>query len=162
MDDPDVFERRSGLLARLTRDPVRLRRRARWASLALALVAVLAGTEMAGGASSWLYALCWLAAMPLALAIGFGDAFFLRYGRGTRQVVLTLLVSMLGALAGCVLLSTALAAPERLLGRALAGVLDAGLLLCVLYLLASLLALGLSRGLDYAGRRIGELDDDGW
>jgi hypothetical protein len=162
MDDPDVIERQTGLLSRLTRDPVRLRRRARWASLGLGLVAALAGAELVGGASTLLYGLCWLMAMPLALAIGYGDAFFLGYGRGLRRVLLTLVGSVVGSIASCVVLSTTLESPETVLGRVLAGALYAGLLLCVLYTLAALLALGLSRGLDYAGRQIAQLDDEGW
>jgi hypothetical protein len=162
MDDPDVIERQSGLLSRLRRDPVRLRRWARWASLGLGLVAALAGAELAGGATTLLYGLCWLLAMPLALAIGYGDAFYLSYGRGMRRVLLTLVGSVAGLMASCAVLSTALASPETVLARVLAGASYAMLLLCVLYLLAALLALGLSRGLDYAGRQIGRLDDEGW
>lgn len=162
MDDPDVIASQTGLLSRLTRDPVRLRRRACWATLGLGLVAALAGAELAGGASTLLYGLCWLAALPLALAIGYGDAFFLSYGRGLRRVVLVLVAGIVGLTGSCVVLSTALEAPDSLVGRMLAGLLNAVLLLSVLYALAALLALGLSRGLDYAGRRISQLDDEGW
>ena len=162
--DEDSFATtdQQGLLARLTRDPVRLRRRGRWAALALGVVAALASDGLGGWLPSLLYPLSWLATVPLAIAVGFGDAFFLSHGRGQRRVLLTLLAATLALLAGCAFLSSALASPETGIERTLAAVLYGVLPLAALFLLASLVALGLSRGTDYAGRRISQLDDEGW
>jgi len=161
-DDPFEATDQPGVLARLTRDPVRLRQRARWAALALGVVAALAADGLGGWLPGLLYPLCWLAAVPLAIAVGFGDAFFLSHDRGQRRVLLTLLAATLALLAGCVILSTALASAEDGAGRVLSAALYGVLLLAALFALAALVALGLSRGTDYAGRRISQLDDEGW
>jgi hypothetical protein len=161
-DDPFVTQQAQGLLARLTRDPVRLRGRARWSTLALSVIAALASDGLGGWLPGLLYPLCWLVAVPLAFAIGFGDAFFLSHGRGLRRVLLTLPVGAVVSLTSCALLSTTLQMLEGGFGRIIDAALYGALLLAVIFLLAALVALALSRGSQYAARQIARLDDEGW
>jgi hypothetical protein len=153
---------RTSLLARLTANPVVLRRRAR---LTTVVVALLSGLSYGFGNGGWpgiVLGLTWVAMPFLALGIALGDAFFVRHGRGVRRAALTALAGGVTALGACGALASVLDGAAAL-GR------DSGVaaLYALLYgasvaLLAALLALGIGRGEGYLARKIQAVDDEGW
>lgn len=160
-DDAHQDSERSKL-SRLLRDPVKLRKRARIAGVVLVLAAAVASDGLSGTVPGIALPLLWLALPPVALAIGYGDAFFIEHGVGVRRSVLTIVLGALLSLAACVILSTAAMAEGGALARFLAAGLYSLLYAGILALLSSLVGLGIGRGLGYAGRRIQQLDDEQW
>src|SRR5690606_565633 len=150
-----------GILARLLGDPVRVRRPASLAGFALAVVSGASYQLLGDGGPALLYGLTWLAMPVEAGVLGYGQAFFVGRGVGVRRALLEVILGLLGALLACVVLSVVDAGDGLASKLVVAGL--AGLLYLAVYRgLAGGVALGLGRGLDYAGRRIQELDDEGW
>lgn len=162
VDDQFPDENRS-LISRLVQDPVRLRRWSRRLALVLTVVVGLASDGLGGAVPGLVFPLAWLALPFVALGIGYGDAFFIRHGRGVRLEVFMLIGGTLVAISTCVLISpvggeTADDAAGRVVEAVLYGLLYAGLLALV----AALVGFGLGRGLDYASRRIESMSEEDW
>ena len=161
-DDQFPDENRS-LISQLFQDPVRLRRWGRRLALVLTVVVALASDGLGGAVPGLVFPLAWLALPFVAFGIGYGDAFFIRHGRGVRLEVFMLIGGALAAISTCVLISTpgsdaSGGAARRVLEAALYGLLYAGLLALV----AALVGFGLGRGLDYASRRIESMSEEDW
>ena len=150
-----------GPLAKLLSDPPRLRRAGRLLGDCGALLSGLAYLTLGSGLSALAYGLTWLALPVVAGLAGYGDAFFVQHGVGIRRAVLELIVGVLGLLVACVVLSL-VDADGGIVEQIAAVALAAALYFAAFRGLAAGVALGLGRGLDYAGRRIDELDDEGW
>jgi hypothetical protein len=150
-----------GWLGRLLSDPPRLRRLARRAGAALAPVSGLSYLALGDGLLALVYGLTWLALPVVAGLAGCGGAFFVQHGVGVRRMSLELAAGVLGLLGACVSLST-IAGDGGVARQLLAVALASALYFAVFLGLAAAVALALGRGLDYAGRRIDELDDEGW
>lgn len=160
MDDFEVSNR--SLLARLLRDPVRLRRRSRVVALVLAVFSGLAGSGwlLSSVVSDVLTAIVWLLVPAAAAGIGIGDAFFLRHGVGGRRIALTLIAGVLAATLSCAILATIStsdqgAAPVR-------GLLYGLLVLGVIAFLAAFIATAAGKSERYLSKRIQNVDDTGW
>lgn len=160
MKEPD-FES-PALIARLLRDPVRLRRRAWLAALLVSLTGGIAGSgwNPVDDVAGILIACAWLLVPAAAAGIGMGDAFFLRHGIGRRRVLVTLAVSTLVAAVSCALLAAVVGAES---GRELlSATLYFGLILAVISWLGSAVGLAVGRSGDYLSRKIQNVDDRGW
>jgi hypothetical protein len=156
------MEEERGPLARWLGDPVRVRRPAALAGYGLAALSGATFYLIGSGWPALCYGLTWLAMPFVAGVLGYAMAFFIGHGRGVRRAVVEMVLGALAALLSCIILSLMDTDPDRVLYRVLAAVVAAALLLAVLRGLAAGLGLALGRGLDYAGRRIQELDDEGW
>jgi hypothetical protein len=154
-------ESRTGLVARLAADPLRLRRWS-WRALLVMVVLVVAGRILSGFAGGMLTALTWICAPFVAFGIGIGDAFFVRHGRGTRRILLQMIGSVVTALTSCVILAgisnTSGSSSRDLVGAALYALLHIGIVAG----LAALIALGIGRGEDYVSRRIDRMSREDW
>jgi hypothetical protein len=154
-------ESRPGLFARLTAEPIRLRRLS-WSALLVMALLVIAGRFVSGFAGGMLTALAWICAPVVALGIGVGDAFFVRHGRGMRRILLSIPGSIFTVLTSCVILaSTSDSSTSRMhdmVVAALYAVLYAGIVLG----LAGLIALGIGRGEDYVSRKIDRMSREDW
>ena len=152
---------RPGLIAQLTSDPLQLRRWSWMALLALALL-IIASRLLTGFAGGMLTALTWTCAPFVAFGIGVGDAFFLRHGRGTRRILLSILGSVFTVLTSCVILAgisdSSSSWTRDLVIAALYVLLYAGIVIG----LAGLIALGIGRGEDYVSRRIDRMSREDW
>ncbi|CAN5262109.1 MAG: hypothetical protein H0V47_01125 [Chloroflexia bacterium] len=150
------------LISRVLRDPVRLRRGAWLAALAVSLGGGVAGSGWAavGSFAAILMALVWLLVPVVATGIGMGDAFFLRHGIGQRRVTIMLVLSTVAALVSCVVLAVA-SRPESQ-QELLSGALYLLLTLAVISWLAAVIGLGVGRSDGYLSRRIQNVDDRGW
>jgi hypothetical protein len=76
--------------------------------------------------------------------------------------LLEVILGLLVAIVSCAALSTIDRDASSLRGSALAAILAGLLYLALFGALANGIALALGRGLDYAGSRIQQLDDEGW
>lgn len=157
----DPFDDRSRLM-RAVADPIRARRMSAVALLAAAPVAGAAHTAHWGFSTGMLAALCWAIAPFIAAGIGYGDAFFIQYGRGRRRVMLTLVAGLVLALSSCVILA---GLPDE--HRATRHFVTEGIGYGMLYFssttaLASLIALTLGFGRDYVSERIMRMSRDDW
>ncbi|CAN5507502.1 hypothetical protein BH20CHL1_BH20CHL1_08170 [soil metagenome] len=150
------------LISRVLRDPVRLRRGAWLAALAVSLGGGVAGSGWAavGSFAAILMALVWLLVPVVATGIGMGDAFFLRHGIGQRRVTIMLVLSTVAALVICVVLAV-VSRPENQ-QELLSGALYLLLTLAVISWLAAVIGLGVGRSDGYLSRRIQNVDDRGW
>lgn len=159
----DFSPESSSLVARLLRDPVRLRRRSWLLACLVGVLGALAGSGWSGveSVSSVLMALAWLLVPLVAAGIGLGDAFFLQHGLGQRRILLTLVGASLVAVASCVVLAVVTGAEtseEMLLSAALYWLL----IMAVVIWLAAFVGLGVGRGGGYLSRKIQNVDDTGW
>jgi hypothetical protein len=150
------------LISRVLRDPVRLRRGAWLAALAVSLGGGVAGSgwTAVGSFAAILMALVWLLVPVVATGIGMGDAFFLRHGIGQRRVTIRLVLSTVAALVICVVLAV-VSGPENQ-QELLSGALYLLLTLAVISWLAAVIGLGVGRSDGYLSRRIQNVDDRGW
>lgn len=152
---------RPGIIARMTADPIRLRRWSWLALLALVLL-VVAGQLLSGFTGGMLTALTWICAPFVAFGVGVGDAFFVRHGRGMRRIPLSILGSLFTVLTSCVILASISASSRSwthdLVVAALYALLYAGIVIG----LAGLIALGIGRGEDYVSRRIDRMSREDW
>lgn len=151
----------SGLLRRLIDDPL-VARRWGWRLLAVGLLCVAGGQLLGDGfAGGMLTALAWIVVPVIAFAIGYGEAFFLQYGRGQRRVLLLIITGALTSLVSCVVVSS-VAGGENGVGQwvnltgslILYGGIVAGL--------SGLVALGIGRGSGYVTRKIDDMRSDDW
>lgn len=161
-DDQFPDENRS-LMFRLFQDPVRLRRWSRRLALVLTIVVALASDGLGGAIPGLVFPLAWLLLPFVAFGIGYGDAFFIRHGRGVRLEIFMLIGGALAAISTCVLISTAGGeaaggGARRVLEAVMYGLLYAGLLALV----AALVGFGFGRGVDYASRRIESMSEEDW
>lgn len=153
-------EGRDTVLRRLIDDPL-VARRTGWRALMLALVLVAMGQvfdDLIGGLA---LASAWIVAPVIALAIGYGEAFFLQHGRNRKRVLVMIVVGMLVAVAACVVLSVvATGDDEAGLWVNLAGslVLYGG----VTVGLSGLVGIGIGRGSGYVAGKIDEMSRDDW
>lgn len=151
-----------GLLARLTADPLRTRRFGAIALLVCTPLAAFAHTAGLGFATAMLAALCWVMVPFIALAIGNGDAFFLRYGRGRRRVLITLLAAVLLSLSACVVLAglsdSSLGARAWITSAAGYGLLYLSLTMAV----AGVISIIFGYGRNYISGRIMRMSDEDW
>lgn len=153
---------RSSRLRGVLDDPVRLRRRAWLASLAVALVGGWAYGFGRSAGAALLLALTWVAMPFLAAGAGLGDAFFVRHGRGRRRVAATAALGVVLALTGCASLASIADGPRsttRELARC--GAYGA-MFLALIAALAAVIALAVGRGEGYLARKIQAVDDEGW
>lgn len=160
MDDFNASNQ--GLLARLLRDPVQLRRRSSVAAVVLAALSGLAGSGwlLNGVASAFLTAFVWLLVPAVAAGIGIGDAFFLRHGIGGRRIAATTIAAVLVATLSCVILAIINTSED---GAVLAkGMLYALLVVGVVLALAAFIAFAVGKSERYLSRRIQDVDDTGW
>ncbi len=159
MDDNP--ERRSGIIAQIVSDPIRL---LRWSRIALAglLLLVIVSQLLAGIPGGMLTALTWICAPFVAFGIGVGDAFFVRHGQRRRRILLSILASAFTVLTACVILATISdSSPSRTQDFFVAGlyaVFQAGIVIG----LAGLIALGIGRGEDYVSRGIDRMSREDW
>lgn len=156
-----MMEQERGVLARLLGDPVRVRRPASVAGLILAALSGASYLLLGAGWLALLYGLTWLALPFAAGVLGYGKAFFVQHGVGARRALVETILGLLGAILSCVLLAL-FDADDGWLERLSVAGLAALLYLAAFRGLAGGVALALGRGLDYAGQRILELDDEGW
>ena len=154
-------ENRPGLIARLAADPIRLRRWSWFALIALVLL-VIAGQLLSGFTGGMLTALTWVCAPIVAAGIGVGDAFFVRHGRGTRRILLSILGSVFTVLTSCVILAGILDSSGSWTRDLVVATLYALLYAGIVVGLAGLIALGIGRGEDYVSRRIDRMSREDW
>lgn len=159
MDDHP--ERRSGLIARLTSDPIQLRRWS-WLALLFVVVLVIASQLLSGTTGGMLTALTWICAPFLAFGIGVGDAFFVQHGRGTRRILLSILGSVFTVLASCVILAGISGSSTSWTRDLCVATLYVLLYAGIVTGLAGLIALGIGRGEDYVSRRIDRMSREDW
>jgi peptidoglycan/LPS O-acetylase OafA/YrhL len=152
----------TGLLSRLLGDPVRVRGPAGLIGLCLAAVSGVSYLVLDAGWLALLYGFTWLALPLVAGVLGYGIAFFVQHGLGARRALLEVILGLLVAIVSCAVLSTIDRDAFSPWGSALAASLAGLLYLALFRALANGIALALGRGLDYAGKRIQQLDDDGW
>jgi hypothetical protein len=152
----------TGLLSRLLGDPVRVRGPARLIGLGLAAVSGASYLVLNAGWLALIYGFTWLALPLVAGILGYGIAFFVQHGVGARRALLEVILGLLVAIVSCAALSTIDRDASSLRGSALAAILAGLLYLALFGALANGIALALGRGLDYAGSRIQQLDDEGW
>jgi len=152
----------ASFLTRLLQNPATLRRRSRLAAVVVAALAAVAGGGWisSGALSGSLTAIVWLLVPLVAVGIGIGDAFFLRYGIGERRVAVTALLGLVVAIAGCAVLAVINTSGER--SSWLAAVLYFLLVAGTIAVLASGIAIAAGRGSGYLSRRIQDVDDTGW
>lgn len=152
---------RDGWIARLAADPIRLRK---WSWIALVVLALLiaAGRLLSGLAGGMLTALAWACVPIVALGIGVGDAFFVRHGRGSRRLILTVLAGIAVSLASCVMLAIASDSASTRVGDGIITALYVVLYIGIVVGLAGLIALGIRRGEDYVSRRIDRMSREDW
>jgi hypothetical protein len=150
-----------GLIARLVAEPIRLRRWS-WVALLALVVLVIAGQVLAGFPGGMLTALTWVCAPIVAAGIGVGDAFFVRHGRGTRRILLSILGSIFTFLASCVILAGISDSSGSWTQDLVVATLYALLYVGIVVGLAGLIALGIGRGEDYVSRRIDRMSGEDW
>jgi len=143
------------------RDPIVARRRAAAIVPSLA-VAVGLGSLLGGWFGDALVVLGWVSIGPVALALGYGEAFFVGHGRGVRRATLVLVGSAIASLAICALLSTGLIAGSRPETRVVRAIVTLVLLLSTGALVASVAALVFGLGTGYLARKIAERGGDEW
>jgi hypothetical protein len=126
-----------------------------------ALSAVAGGGWIGSGTlSGSLTALVWLLVPLVAVGIGMGDAFFLRYGIGERRVALSGLIGLIVAVTGCAVLAVINTSGDG--SSWLAGALYFLLVAGTIAVLSSGIAIAAGRGSGYLSRRIQDVDDAGW
>lgn len=149
------------VLSRMTRNPVRLRRRAYLVTAVVAILNGLFAANLPVSMPALIYPLTWLLVPPIALAWGYGEGFFLQHGIGMRRNLLVLIGGILVTLTSCVLLAAGISDDDVPIARRLLGALANAALFCgIVAAVSAAIAFGLSRGAEYAGRRIQQLDDD--
>lgn len=157
----EEIERRPRVIARLAGEPLRLRRWS-WAGLLLMAVVVITGQLVSGPAGGMLTALTWVAAPIIAIGIGAGDAFFVRFGRGIRRIILTIIGSLFVALTSCVILANISESSTTLVRDAVVASLYALLYIGIVLGLAGLIAVGIGRGEVYVSDRIDRMSREDW
>ena len=150
-----------GLLARITADPIRLRRWS-WLALLAFMLLTIAGRLLGGWAGGMLAALTWICAPIIAFGIGAGDAFFVRNGRAVRRIAVSILVSVCIAVSSCAILATFSNSSSSRAGDIVVALLYAVLFGGMVVGLAGLIALGIGRGEDYVSRRIDRMSREDW
>jgi len=152
---------RLALLMRHLRDPIVLRRWSPSALLVLAL-AVAAGGLIDGAVGRALTVIGWLLLIPVGVAFGYGEAFFVAHGRGVRRAILALLCSAIASLPLCVILSTGGGDDLGAGTRVIQVIVTLVLFLVIGLLIASASALGFGLGTGYLARKIDERSHDEW
>lgn len=149
------------MLGRLVDDPPAARCWG-WRTLAFVLVCVAVAHGLSDGSvADMTTAVTWIIAPLVALAVGYGEAFFLQHGRGRRRVTLMVIFGVIGTLTSCILLSMAVGEDSQV-GQwvNLAGSMV--LYSSVVVGLAGMLALGIGRGSSYVSRKIDDMRSDDW
>lgn len=154
-------ERERSWLARLVANPRRLRRAGRGGTLAVSLV-VGVSQSLDGAGASLVVALSWVLLPLIALALGFGDGFFVGHGVGRRRVLLMAAGGALAALVACGVLASITTASQNTGSRVLQGVLHAMLYGAVATAAGAWIALLVGRGSDYLARKIDERVHEEW
>ncbi len=155
MDEPGYSEsRRQRFL-----DPVRVRRPAAVAGFVLACVSGLGLALLEGSIQSALLGAAWLAIVPAAALLGWGNAFFLEHGVGARRAWLELIAGALVALFGCALLGLD---ADGLGRRIVAVAIGTVSYLALFRALAAGIGLAVGRGAGYMGKQLQGLDDTDW
>lgn len=157
----DGSERERSRLARLIANPRRLRRAGRGAALGTSLVAGLS-QALDGAGASLVSALCWALLPLIALALAFGDGFFIGHGVGRRRVLLSAVGGVLVALVACGMLASITATSQNTSTRVREGVLHAALYVAITLAAGAWVALLIGRGSDYLARKIDERVHDEW
>ena len=142
-------------------EPIALRKHAAVALLILA-AAVGLGVLLGGRAGSALVVLGWVLLGPVAVALGYGEGFFVGHGRGARRATLVLILSAIASLATCVTLSTGVVGDSGAGSRAARAIVTLVLFVTLGLLTASLAALGFGLGTGYLARKIAERGGDEW
>lgn len=159
-DDTDASE--PTRLARLLSNPLWLRRAARTLIVVIALGSGVAWATLDGAGQSLVLAFGWIALPFIALALGIGEGFFIEHGRRLRRNIATLLFSVVLALGSCVALAVV---PDggQSTGRGIVSGSTYALFYAAIALgLGAACAIAFGRGGAYLGRRIQEVDDEGW
>ena len=149
-----------GLLDRVIRDPVRLRRPASYVG---AMLSIVSGVLYVGITNTWaalFYGMTWLGLLPVAVLLGYGNAFFIQHGRGVLRAAIELISGIVAALSACAMLSTSAIGRDTVTGEAGTVLVAALLYLAVFRGLAAGVGLGYGRGAGYLGARIQDVDDD--
>jgi hypothetical protein len=154
-------ESRPGVIARLTAEPLQLRRWSRFALLLMAIV-VIAGQLISGPSGATLTALTWVVAPFIGLGIGVGDGFFVRFGRGLRRITVTILASVFVALMSCAILANASKSSTTFVRDLAVASLYALLYVGIVLGLAGLIAIGIGRGEVYVSDRIDRMSREDW
>lgn len=152
---------RQQLLMRQLRDPIVLRRWAPRALLTLA-VAVVTGAIIGGGVGRLLSVVGWVLLIPISVAFGYGEAFFIAHGRGVRRATLVLICSAIASLILCVILSTGGIADLSTGTQAGKVIVTLVLFLGTGLMIASMSGLGFGLGTGYLARKINERSSDEW
>lgn len=158
------MERRPGRLAlawRQLSDPVVLRKRA-VVTLPLLAAAVGLGSILGGRSGDTLTILGWVLLVPTALALGYGEAFFIGHGRGVRRAIFLAIFSAIASLSLCVALSTGLGGHFEARSRLIQAIVTLVLFLVTGMLVASLAALSFGLGTGYLARKIAERSAEDW
>jgi hypothetical protein len=148
--------------SRLLSDPLTLRHRARLALAVATAVSGIAWAVLDGTGRSVLLALGWFALPVIAVSLGAGDGFFIEHGRGGRRALLTIVVGAITSLASCGLLSSISDADSDPLRSAIAGAIYAVMYAAITLTLGATLGIAFGKGSGYLGRRIQQVDDEGW
>lgn len=157
----EVPESRPGFVARLSADPIRLRRWSRLALLCLVAL-VVAGHLIGGTTGAMLTALTWVCAPLIALGIGVGDALFVRNGRAIRRIIIAILGSLFTVLTSCAILADITSPSSSRMRDMVVAILYAILYAGIVIGLAGLIALGIGRGEDYVSRQIDRMSREDW
>src|SRR3954447_15830212 len=159
MSDADTSRSR---IATFTGDPLRLRRYGYALAGALALASGTAHGFLSGVGGQLTFDLAWIMLPLPALAIGAGEAFFLRAGRNRRRVLLQTTAAVALAMGACVWLSLVPKKSQMWPGNMLDTIGYATVYLTGLLTLAGLLAFGIGLGEGYLARRVAELSQEDW
>lgn len=146
---------------RQLRDPLTMRKRAAVA-LPIVAIAVGVGQLIEGRAGEAVVVLGWVLLGPIAVALGYGEAFFVGHGRGVRRATMILILSAIASLATCVILSTGVVAGSGPGIRAIRAIVTLVLFALLGLLVASAAALGFGLGTGYLARKIAERSTDEW
>lgn len=148
------------VLRRLIDDPLAARR-AGWRALVPGLAMIVPGQFTDHLIAGLLTALAWIVAPLIALTIGYGEAFFLQYGRNRQRVVVMVACGILTALTTCVVLSSVGDGGGEV--RQWVNVVGSMVLYGGVTIgLSGLVAIGIGRGSGYISGRIDEMSRDDW
>lgn len=161
MEDESHSAQPESRLALLLSNPLRLRRLALTAAAVATSISAIAWGVLDLPGRSLILALCWIALLPIAVALGIADGFFIEHGRGLRRVLLTIISGTFVTLLSCIFLAVideTASAGARIIGALAYALCYAAILLS----LGGILGIAIGRGGGYLARRIQQVDDDGW
>lgn len=148
------------MLRRLIDDPL-VARRTGWRSLVLASSLVVVGQVSDHLIAGVISALAWILVPLIALAIGYGEAFFLQHGRNRRRVGSMIAIGVLMATAACMTVSIAARGDDE--GGLWVNIVGSLVLYGgVVVGLSGLVAIGIGRGSGYVAGKIDEMSSDDW